>query len=565
MSRESRLLGALARRTLRTFLPGTTEWRLVAVVLVTAIVPLVVALVLVSSLFQQASSVWFDPKIGRELDRGVEVYKDYVKAVKDDLGHQTAAISADETLREAAKKKNPELAEVELDALFPRFPSLVSLTVEDADRNVLARRDRGRPVNDATERSLERRMPLTDEPDGATLIAEFAVDRKRLDELEKSGEFLQTYHELEASRGELSKDYLNAFKVLIALTALITTLLGIILARGVTKRINRLGLAINLVAQGDLSVRVPVTGSDELTEVARSFNRMMAEIAQSRARLEYLQRMASWQEMAQRLAHEIKNPLTPIQLAVEQCHQKYGGEDPKFRQLLDTTLEIVEEEVGTLRRLVSNFGNFAQLPTAELKLASLRDFLRDCRDQLGHLEDPSLGADSADAEAIVTQNVDIDWRLPKDSLPAAIDRQMLRRVLVNLVRNSVQAIRDARVSKGRGEEEALGRVRVSAVKTSAGVDVMVEDDGPGIDEEQRARVFDPYFTTKTDGTGLGLAIVKKIVVEHGGEIEVGKSDALGGAQFVLHLPGPEALEAAAARKEVRERAIEQGVSTSNGS
>jgi nitrogen fixation/metabolism regulation signal transduction histidine kinase len=79
------------------------------------------------------------------------------------------------------------------------------------------------------------------------------------------------------------------------------------------------------------------------------------------------------------------------------------------------------------------------------------------------------------------------------------------------------------------------------------------------------RVFDPYFTTKTDGTGLGLAIVKKIVVEHGGEIEVSKSDALGGARFALHLPGPEALEAAAARKEVRERAIEQGVSTSNGS
>jgi nitrogen fixation/metabolism regulation signal transduction histidine kinase len=435
--------------------------------------------------------------------------------------------------------------------------------VEDSDKNVLARRDRGRPVNDATERGLERRLPLTEEADGPVLIAEFAVDRKRLDELEKSGEFLQTYHELEASRGELSKDYLNAFKVLIALTALITVVLGIILARGVTKRLNRLGLAINLVAQGDLSVRVPVTGSDELTEVARSFNRMMAEIAHSRARLEYLQRMASWQEMAQRLAHEIKNPLTPIQLAVEQCHQKYGGDDPKFRQLLDTTLEIVEEEVGTLRRLVSNFGNFARLPTAELKLASLRDFLRDCRDQLGHLEDPTLGVDSPDAEPIGTQNVDIEWRMPKEALPVAIDRQMLRRVMVNLVRNSVQAIRDERAGKDP-TGELPGHVCVSAEKTATGVDVIVEDDGPGIEEDERARVFDPYFTTKTDGTGLGLAIVKKIVVEHGGEIEVTVSEALGGARFVLHLPGPEALEAAAARKEVRERAIEQGVSTSNG-
>ena len=553
----------LARRTMQRLLPGTTEWRLVAVVLVTAMLPLVVALVLVSSLFQQASSIWFDPKIGQQLDRGVDVYKDYVKAVKDDLGHQTAAMAADEALREAAQKRNVELTESQLDVLFPRFPNLVSLAVEDDDHNVIAHRDRGRAVNDATERSLERRLPLSDDADGPWLVANFAVDRKRLDELENSADVLKTYHELEASRAELYGGYLNAFKLLVGLTVLITTMLAIVLARGVTKRINRLGLAINLVAQGDLSVRVPVTGSDELTDVARSFNRMMAEITQSRARLEFLQRMASWQEMAQRLAHEIKNPLTPIQLAVEQCHRKYGGEDEKFRQLLDTTLEIVEEEVGTLRRLVENFSNFARLPTAELRLASLRDFLRDCRDQLGHLEDPSLGADSPDAEPLATKNVDIDWRLPKEALPAAIDRQMLRRVIVNLVRNSVQAIRDDRAK--RSEPDAvIGHVRVSTQKRDAGTDIVVEDDGPGISEDQRARVFDPYFTTKTDGTGLGLAIVKKIVVEHGGEIEVTPSNALGGARFIVHLPGPEALEAAALRKEVRERAIEQGVSTSSG-
>ncbi len=106
---------------------------------------------------------------------------------------------------------------------------------------------------------------------------------------------------------------------------------------------------------------------------------------QSRARIEYLQRIGAWQEMAQRLAHEIKNPLTPIQLAVQECHRKYGGDDPRFRALLDTTLEIVEEEVGTLRRLVGNFSSFARLPHAELREASLRDFLRECAEQLGHL------------------------------------------------------------------------------------------------------------------------------------------------------------------------------------
>jgi nitrogen fixation/metabolism regulation signal transduction histidine kinase len=295
---------------------------------------------------------------------------------------------------------------------------------------------------------------------------------------------------------------------------------------------------------------------------------MIAEMANSRARIEFLQRIGAWQDMAQRLAHEIKNPLTPIQLAVQEVHQKYGGEDPKYRALLDTTLEIVEEEVGTLRRLVGNFSNFARLPHAELKEANLSDFLEDCKNQLGHLEDPSLGEGSADAEPIPSQNVDIRWEVPQSDIPVAIDRQMLRRVVVNLVRNAVQAIRDARASgkmgvAGGADGETLGHVVVSAHPEGDGARIEVEDDGPGIAASMRGRIFDPYFTTKADGTGLGLAIVKKIVVEHGGEIEADRSTRLGGARFVLHLPGSKVLTIAAEARQARESAKKQGVETAS--
>jgi nitrogen fixation/metabolism regulation signal transduction histidine kinase len=337
-------------------------------------------------------------------------------------------------------------------------------------------------------------------------------------------------------------------------------MLGILLARGLTRRINRLGAAINLVAEGDLSVRVPVTGSDELTDLARTFNRMLAEMAQSRTRIEFLQRIGAWQDMAQRLAHEIKNPLTPIQLAVQEAHKKYEGDDPKYRALLDTTREIVEEEVGTLRRLVGNFSNFARLPHAELAEANLSDFLRDCENQLAHLEDvsPGEGTPMSDAEPIPAQNVEIRWEVPEGPILVAIDRQMLRRVLVNLVRNAAQAIRDAR-STSVPTGEVLGRVLVSAHKDGDGARIDVDDDGPGIAASMRGRIFDPYFTTKADGTGLGLAIVKKIVVEHGGEIEAEKSTRLGGARFVLRLPGLKILAISAAAKEARELARRQGV------
>jgi two-component system, NtrC family, nitrogen regulation sensor histidine kinase NtrY len=118
---------------------------------------------------------------------------------------------------------------------------------------------------------------------------------------------------------------------------------------------------------------------------------------------------------------------------------------------------------------------------------------------------------------------------------------------VNLVRNGVQAIRGAKVSASTPGHER-GHVVVSARPDGDGAAIMVEDDGPGIPEGQRDRVFDPYFTTKSDGTGLGLAIVKKIVVEHGGTISVGSSERLGGASFVVRLPGQRTLALAAARE-----------------
>src|SRR2546427_11487180 len=115
---------------------------------------------LANSLFSQASAIWFRPEVGEQLDRGVAVYKDYVDAIKGDMRHQTDAISADEALRVAATTRNIESVEAEMDVVFPRFPQLVALSVETEDGTVLARRDRGKPVDDKKERSLDVLRPL---------------------------------------------------------------------------------------------------------------------------------------------------------------------------------------------------------------------------------------------------------------------------------------------------------------------------------------------------------------------------------------------------------------------
>jgi nitrogen fixation/metabolism regulation signal transduction histidine kinase len=521
---------------------GKTERRLALVILLTALLPLLAALWVAVALMDFAGSAGLRPEVSQQLERGIDLYKTYIRTVKADIDHQADALAGDAALREAAARHDKAATQAALDALFPRYDQLVSLTVEDEDARTLATHDRGKPVDEATERTRPVKRSLVDTEGTSTLIAVFAFDRRYEQELVQAGQVHDAYAQLIKEGPHFYAGYYKAFAAILFITVVLTVFAGFALARPFTRRIQQMGSAINEVAGGNLDVRVPEVGNDELTDLATVFNRMLTDMQQSRARIEYLQRIGAWQEMAQRLAHEIKNPLTPIQLAVQECHRKYGGDDPRFRALLDTTLEIVEEEVGTLRRLVGNFSSFARLPHAELKDASLRDFLRECSEQLGHLGAPLTEEGSEDL--IVAPDVTIRWEVPHEDLEAAIDKQMLRRVLVNLVRNAVQAIRAA-----KHDVDTRGRVVVRADKRPDGVDLIVEDDGPGVPESSRDRVFDPYFTTKAEGTGLGLAIVKKIVVEHNGAIAVRESDALGGAAFVVSLPLPHSLAIAVAQRE----------------
>jgi len=309
---------------------------------------------------------------------------------------------------------------------------------------------------------------------------------------------------------------------------------GSLFARGVTARIDELAEATHRVGAGDLSVRVSERGTDEITDFARAFNRMLAEVESSRARIEYLQRIGAWQEMARRLAHEIKNPLTPIQLAVQEVHRRYHGGEGDYAKLLDTTLEIVEDEVGTLRRLVTEFSNFARLPQAKLEEADLVEFLAGQRQRLLLADDE---AREGERESILdldpTVAVVID--LPDTAASVYLDRQMFRRALINLIRNAVEAVQETK--------KAGGQVRVGLERAGDYWEVHVDDNGPGLDKKLAAAVFDPYVTGKRDGTGLGLAIVKKIVIEHGGSVFAAASP-MAGARFTVRVP---ALGSAAAR------------------
>lgn len=490
---------------------GRIRRRLALAIVLTALIPVCAAIWLSRSMLRQSSARFFLPEIGQRLGQSLELYEDLAGAVKGRMRADAASLAGLAPLRDAIQAHDAAALVQVLRSEIERHPELVSLSVRDAEDAELARADRGRPVDPERELQLLVSSPL---PDGSQLEAVFATDRSRFEQQEGLSRFVDTYAQIEQRREADERTYVYAFAALLGITIVAAIAMGSALARGVSTRLARLVSATEKVGAGDLSLRVAVGGNDEISELARSFNHMLGEIETNRGRIEYLQQLATWQGMARRLAHEIKNPLTPIQLAVQEIHQRYTGTDAAYRQVVDTTLEVVEAEVGTLRRLVSEFSDFARLPKARLSTDDLYSFLQTQRDQR------QLGS-APDAPARLS------FEIPTDIAgPTRLDRQMFRRVLINLINNAGQAMRGS----------ADPQIQIIAEPPSGKwLRLHVDDHGPGIPEELRPTIFDPYVTHTVGGTGLGLAIVKKIVVEHGGTIEVDQAP-LGGARISITLP-----------------------------
>jgi two-component system nitrogen regulation sensor histidine kinase NtrY len=298
----------------------------------------------------------------------------------------------------------------------------------------------------------------------------------------------------------------NAFAFLVAVGVTSALLLGLFVSRRITRPVEALTDAARRVAQGELGARVATRASGEVGELVATFNRMMAELRETTERLVASERVAAWQEVARRLAHEIKNPLTPIQMSLETLLAAERTQNPQFQRLFHESAGAVLEEVERLRRIVDEFSRFARLPKPKLAPLDLSE----------------LTGQVLSLYAAPPAGVKLEQELAP-SLRVVGDRDQLTQVIVNLVKNAEEA-----VSGG-------GRVRIHARTADGTVHLEVADSGPGIKPEDRQRIFEPYFTTKAGGTGLGLAIAARIAQEHGGRLEAGGTYGEG-AVFTLVLP-----------------------------
>ncbi len=269
----------------------------------------------------------------------------------------------------------------------------------------------------------------------------------------------------------------------------------------VTRPLMRLQSATDELSGGNWSIQVQESRFSPLNDLIVSFNRMTRELDDNRRKLIQAEKESAWREMARVLAHEIKNPLTPMRLSLERLERKYKNQSPDFAAIFSRVSEVLHEEINNLQELASEFSQFARLPKASLRRFNLAEQMEDI------------------IEPYVTQ-AEINLHKNSDAPEFYGDRMQLKQVFVNLIQNAIQA--------------GSTTINISCAIAN-NWRLIFADNGKGIPEKNVGKIFEPYFTRREKGTGLGLAIVKRIVENHDGTIEV-ESTVGKGTTFTLTFP-----------------------------
>jgi nitrogen fixation/metabolism regulation signal transduction histidine kinase len=301
---------------------------------------------------------------------------------------------------------------------------------------------------------------------------------------------------------------------------LLAILCSLWIAAQVSRPIEQLARAAEEVASGNWETRVDVRGRDEVGVLGRSFNHMTSELVSQRERLVQTERVAAWRELARRLAHELKNPLFPLQLTVENLVRSRELAPDEFDEVFRESTQTLGMEIANLKTIIGRFSDFSKMPRPQLERIDARDAIERVR---ALYETAGTLAGHAASPGQHPTKIQFEIQLAAEPMPLDADPELLHRALSNLVLNAMDAMPDG------------GTLTIAAKTHGDKVEIRVADTGAGMTPEECERLFTPYYTTKEHGTGLGLAIVQSVIADHSGTIAV-ESGAGSGATFVITLP-----------------------------
>ena len=498
-----------------------------------AFIPSLIVAVFSLILFNVGLQKYFDQKITSAVNNSYEVARNYVEETKKSVETDVLLIGFDLSRYSGVFFSNPN-----------RFSQIVRTQKElrkvdeiyliDSSGNILVA-NTNNPEDEFTtpseeefsmalegkavsiDRSIEKKTAVMVKLNNFIDIYLFVsknIEPKLLQYLDDTEQAVNFYYTVENNRTGIKITFAIIYIVVVAMLLFLTIVFAITFAGRLTKPIVNLISASKSISSGQLDSKVPDIESDEeIKTLNKNFNNMIERLKKQQDKLLDAERYSAWEIVARKLAHEIKNPLTPIQLSIDRLRSKYSEKLKDEKKDFVKYLETINRQIKDIEGLVNEFSDFARMPLPILKKTNVLEIV------------------NRSIEFYKMSNKDLKIELKKSSKEKYFingDNEQLYRVFLNLIKNSIEAIQE----KKQKVTNLQGKINIEIIKNNEYIVIKMLDNGTGFNDIKN--ITKPYFTTKRDGTGLGLPIVTKIINEHKGDIYFTKN--FKGAEIDISLP-----------------------------
>ena len=470
-------------------------------------------------LFSFALEKYFDKKVTTVVNNSYELAKNYVEEVRNKIQSDIILIAFDTNksanfLNENAKEylrflrtqklirnvdeihiidKNKKLlySTEKKEKYIPPVDKALNLVLED---------DRPLKIIDTKANISAAIMRLQSSKDRFIYVVKF-LDKDISNYLAESQEAINFYYTVEDRSTGIKISFFIIYIIIVSLLLFISITIAIRFSSRFFRSINNLILASTEIGHGNLNTKVPEIKTDKDMEVLnKNFNSMISRLKNQQEKLIINERYKAWGNLSRKLAHEIKNPLTPIQLTIDRIRTKYTGQiTNEDQQSFKENLKIINSQIKQIENLVNEFSDFARMPKPTLKRNNLVKLLNENIKLLSE----------------VNESIEINLNKKDEEILLECDKEQISRVFINLIKNSIESI-EQKVEKNPDFKK---KILIDISSNNDHILISIEDNGVGFDKNNIKEILNPYYTTKKNGTGLGLSIVNKIINDHKGELE----------------------------------------------
>ena len=510
-----------------------TNLKYISVFSLFTVIPSLIVAIFSLFLFNFGIQNYFDKQITRAVNNSYDVAKNYMEESKENVLSDVIMMSVGLNRASSFYYSNPNrfkqivrsekiLRRVDDVYLIDSLGNILSSDVRDITEEFIVPADedydqalQGKPVfiTDNLENKTTVMIKLTSLVDTYLYISR-NIDEEILRYLNETEQAVSFYYSVENSQTGIKVTFAIIYIIVVTLLLFLSTSIAITFASRLTKPIINLIGASDSISRGALDVKVPEVETDEeFKQLNQNFNQMIERLKEQQNKLLITERYEAWESVARKLAHEIKNPLTPIQLSIDSLREKYKTKLNTDSKEFERYLETINRQIKDIEKLVNEFSNFARMPRPILKKIDIKNVLDKSLDFIKLTSKNSINL-------IITTN--------KNFIKG--DEDQLNRVFINLIKNSEESFFDLK----QKDPNFKGNIDIEIDDNNDYIVIIITDNGTGITDAKKAMT--PYFTTKKKGTGLGLPIVTKIINEHYGNISIKNRKDISGVIIKITLP-----------------------------